>query len=492
MSGDAAPHVGSLKQQSDKYTTSKSGMLTKTHSFHRGRDPTAALDVEMSPTRADTRAAKMTWESSEREELNVLKAQQRLIDEELRAQRARAELLEAERKKIRVQMNLSEGRLRRGGGGGDDHGDDGHGGGGHGGGSHITKVEYRKPEYFAVSAMCGVLVGMINYTYCITFGMLLFNHPLLQEHVGLGVNTQTACSFVGGMLLSWKSTCQGSIAAPHIIATLPVALVTTSIAERVAKGTMAPEQLLPTVMAVIVLCTVLVGTSFYALGRFQLTRLVQYLPVCVLNGFLGCIGYKTMLKAVLIATGDEVYTQPGTAQFWKLFLPAVPIGTCMYFMKKWHIGKPIIILPFFLVFPVAIFYIVKAATGDTLEGLRVKGWMPPTVSRKPFYEGWEHLAQAGQVDWGAIGEEVPSLLFIAFIVSIDSLLQLQSTRKQPNCEVLDLAEDMKLTGVANFVCAACGSLMTYSPSQFRGTPDCNESAALPQLRPGCSLSLRVL
>ena len=30
------------------------------------------------------------------------------------------------------------------------------------------------------------------------------------------------------------------------------------------------------------------------------------------------------------------------------------------------------------------------------------------------------------------------------------------------------------------------------PSQFRGTPDCNESAAFAQLRPGCSLSLRVL
>ena len=35
-----------------------------------------------------------------------------------------------------------------------------------------------------------------------------------------------------------------------------------------------------------------------------------------------------------------------------------------------------------------------------------------------------------------------------------------------------------------------GSPRTYSPSQFRGTPDCNESAVLHSyVRPGCSLSL---
>ena len=68
----------------------------------------------------------------------------------------------------------------------------------------------------------------------------------------------------------------------------------------------------------------------------------------VLNGFLGCIGYKTMDKAVLIACGEETYHEPWTARFWMFFLPAVPIGTCMYFMKKHHIGKPILVLPFFL------------------------------------------------------------------------------------------------------------------------------------------------
>ena len=103
-------------------------------------------------------------------------------------------------------------------------------------------------------------------------------------------------------------------------------------------GLLPQEKLLPTVMVVIVICTALVGACFYGIGRAKMTRLVQYLPVCVLNGFLGCIGYKTMDEAVLIATGYETYHQPGTLQFWKLFLPAVPIGTCMYFMKKWHIG----------------------------------------------------------------------------------------------------------------------------------------------------------
>ena len=42
-------------------------------------------------------------------------------------------------------------------------------------------------------------------------------------------------------------------------------------------------------------------------------------------------------------------------------------------MKKWHIGKPIVILPFFLVFPVAIFYAIKAAEGNTIEQLRAMG-----------------------------------------------------------------------------------------------------------------------
>ena len=54
-----------------------------------------------------------------------------------------------------------------------------------------------------------------------------------------------------------------------------------------------------------------------------------------------------------------------------------------------------------------------------------------------------------------------------------------------------------ITHSGNWAAAAAGKTRelfecSRRPSQFRGTPDCNESAAFAQLRPGCSLSLRVL
>src|SRR4030095_12432893 len=85
-----------------------------------------------------------------------------------------------------------------------------------------------------------------------------------------------------------------------------VALIAASIAATVPAGT-GREALYATVIAAIVLTTLLTAATFLLLGQFRLGALVRYLPYPVLGGFLAGTGW------LLVLGGGRLLGQGGAA-----------------------------------------------------------------------------------------------------------------------------------------------------------------------------------
>ena len=147
-----------------------------------------------------------------------------------------------------------------------------------------------------------------------------------------------------------------------------------------------PEKLLATVLALIMLSSCIWGVIMYILGRLKVSRGVQLVPGAVLAGFMACIGYLVILKALKTAMSHEVFDAgPFTWPFWMFTLPAIPIGVAMYLQKRLHIGSPVVVLPIILAIPLIIFFSVVYGTGSDIEQVREEGWLFPAFSTEVFY-----------------------------------------------------------------------------------------------------------
>ena len=62
-----------------------------------------------------------------------------------------------------------------------------------------------------------------------------------------------------------------------------------------------------------------------------------------------------------------------TWNFWKLFLPGLPAGVLLHYLKKYHKKfklPPVAVMPAFLILPLVIFYVVMFMTGADMDHMR--------------------------------------------------------------------------------------------------------------------------
>jgi len=164
-----------------------------------------------------------------------------------------------------------------------------------------------------------------------------------------------------------------------------------------------------------------------------------------------------MLKAIFVSTGYHIsleiskfdlngFKEP---KFYYLLAPAIGVGVPMFFMKQYHIGKPLHVLPAFMIVPLVIFYVILAASGTSTYDARESGWFLEEFDNTPFYKPWESL-KLSKVDYSLVFERVPDMLVLTLVLTINALLNLVAIRNEFDVE-LDYNKEMKLCGMYNVV-----------------------------------------
>jgi len=312
--------------------------------------------------------------------------------------------------------------------------------------------------------IAGVVTGVLKLSFCVVFGSLIHESAkeLLSESTSVGVGVQLVSAFVTCLITATFSTVGISISGPDIIQ----ALMLANMAKVIEKD-MDPndkDAALATILFLSVVSTVLIALTWLLIVRYHLMVVLDFFPVSVVTGFLGCIGYKVVEEAIHIAVGKYWY-KPAGLEFWKLFLPILPLGLPLFLLKRFHIGSPIFVFPFFVVCPIVLFFGIVFTSGLDLDDMRKQGWMFEAMDYGVFYEQWQKL-NFKLVDVGVVISCIPDILILILVITLDAFLKLSSTRTELQASYMDIEKELKIAGYQNLVSALCVGTAGYSQIKF--------------------------
>lgn len=113
-------------------------------------------------------------------------------------------------------------------------------------------------------------------------------------------------------------------------------------------------------------------------------QFVQYIPLPVMGGYLGYVGYFCIVSGISLACGVDI---DSLASWINLFQP-IPLLKCLptvlscaFIMLTLEMVHHPLALPSLLVGLVVIFHTVLWAAGFSLDEAQASGWvLPPAVS----------------------------------------------------------------------------------------------------------------
>ena len=190
------------------------------------------------------------------------------------------------------------------------------------------------------------------------FASVMFGEiEALEDHTTLGLTLSLISVFFSCIITSTLTNAPAIISGPNINSVVQFAAMGEILAE-----TLSGDVLLSTYLFTICMTTLFISLISFTIGIFQLHNILEYIPMPVLNGFLGCIGYKIVVAAVKTALGKRIYS-PDSIEFWYMLLLALVLGCSLYGMKFTSVPSYIYIAIFFSI-PCVFFYAIGLSLSD--------------------------------------------------------------------------------------------------------------------------------
>lgn len=183
----------------------------------------------------------------------------------------------------------------------------------------------------------GIIIGVLYVFIQVSFAALIFSGELSQ-FLPHGVGLLLAGAVVMGIITVFTSKLSTAIAGPQ---DSPVAILAVVAAAIVAAlpASVSSEQVYFTVVAAIMVATILTAFTFLLLGKFKLGDLIRFIPFPVFSGFLAGTGwllvvgsYKILTNTSLRATRISTLLDPERMYIW--FPGMVLALTLLVFVRR--------------------------------------------------------------------------------------------------------------------------------------------------------------
>ena len=177
----------------------------------------------------------------------------------------------------------------------------------------------------ALALGLGVVCGVLNAVYAISYASLAFPGPLvgsLPPALSLALLSSAVLGIVATLLLRYP----GSSAVISPEATLVIGGVGLQFATDVE-----PDDLLPTMLATIALVSLATSATLFAVGRARLGYLMHYLPFPVVAGLIGGLGVLLVIGGLDLAVpGLESRALASRHEAWVELAATAAFGTILW------------------------------------------------------------------------------------------------------------------------------------------------------------------
>jgi len=248
-----------------------------------------------------------------------------------------------------------------------------------------------------------------------------------------------------------------------------------------------PDAVIATTITSYALSSMLTGTVFFLMGKFEFGYIVGFIPRHILIGCIGGVGW------FLVATGFEVTARMGGSLEYNLDtlkrliqsdtvpLWIIPLALAILLFSGQTRVKSKFFLPAFIIsIPILFYFFVLAIPTLHIDVLRDQGWIfvgPPvgepwwyfyTLYSKCYqFLCWTLLlyannrAEFGLVNWGAIVQCIPAMFALTFFGILHVPINVPALALNTGEDHADLDHELKLHGYSNIISGLAGSIQNY-------------------------------
>lgn len=331
-------------------------------------------------------------------------------------------------------------------------------------GRELNPAHLFKSQQLVPAVISGALVGFMTSLLSISFAVLVFGKAL-PDALSIGIGMALFSNIIFHLGSAIGSSGEGYI---YHVQSLPPpiqAVMLSSIMGMLPLTLSVADRTVTAVWA-IWLSAIFTGISLYVMGHLKLGRLVRFLPLPVISGFLASVGIALVLGGTSTMAGIDITkaslpTLFSTTLLIK-WLPGIALAAVLWFVTaRW---KHELVLPNTLGIAVVLFYGVCYT-----QGMRLPDITEAKLLLGPFPDGdlWQspdvYYSQIRTVDWSVIARQMDVIATIPLVCFIAGLLMLSAIEYSTDSEV-EPNFDLETMGVSNFISGITGGGFIGYPS----------------------------
>ena len=186
--------------------------------------------------------------------------------------------------------------------------------------------------------------GLVNSIMCVPvlygYASIIFRNEIYSPFMPSLSKLCLFSSVVHQCVFSSMSTLPFAIGQVQDAGLLFLSKMADIIAEDIASDpNSSPKEAVSTAIVLLGLCTTLTGVSLIVMGKLKLARLVGYIPVPVVGGYLAFIGYFCLQAGVALCISKPMSTIESWASLFDehaliLAIPGVATGALFLYIAK--------------------------------------------------------------------------------------------------------------------------------------------------------------
>mmetsp|Transcript_46327 Transcript_46327/g.108549 ORF Transcript_46327/g.108549 Transcript_46327/m.108549 type:complete len:824 (-) Transcript_46327:54-2525(-) len=317
-------------------------------------------------------------------------------------------------------------------------------------------------SYLGQDHVSGCVYGMVNLVICVpslvSYAHIVFPQREFVQFMPSIVKIYFLSSAVMQVVMTLLSSILFSIGQIQDVGLIFLAGMVRNIVFWGRKDGLSPEKLVGTGLWQCLSSTVIVGLALICVGKCKVSQYVQMLPLPVVGGYLGYIGYFCLAAGLGIGSGREVNGPETLLQLfdWELWLKmslllAMTVVMLIVHYKVHHfMGMPILLL----VLPV-VFFVGAAIAGVSIEECREAGLLPQP-RQEPDFQDFIELFSPSRVQGSMLKMNAVNVVGLLIIVTFGSSLDIVAIQAEMAGQKIDFNEELVTIGVGNLVSGICG------------------------------------
>ena len=263
-------------------------------------------------------------------------------------------------------------------------------------------------------------------------------------------------SIVVGTAIALMSTLPGIIGGPQRDSIPILALVANTIATSMASA--STEEKFLTVVAAIMLTSLLTGIFFFTLGSLKLGGLARFIPYPVVGGFLAGAGWLLGQTSIGMIAGVSVsFSQLPELFAWNIvirWLPGLCFALLLLVVSRRY--SHFLLIPGMIVAATALFYLILLLTGTSVSDARSLGLLLSPFPKEGLWQplSFEALTHA---NWLVIARQINQIALFPLIALLGLLLDISGIEIALRQD-MDLNRELQVAGIATLASGLVGSV----------------------------------